>query len=300
MLRLGLCCIFKNEPIKFRQTTAKTLKQFDRAEQVHLLSELCLHNVQTIQLALRYVNDHNIGAFRILSPLFPRYTHPEVAYKIDELPQQGEIVEVCAAIRKFSRQNDIRLSLHPDQFNVLSSPRIEVVKNTIRELEYQGVLADMLGAEVINIHAGGQYGNKKEALKRLKENFKHLSRGVKAKLTLENDDVSYGPQDLLPVCSDLSIPFVYDIHHHRCLPDELSEEEATQQSIALWQSFGREPYFHLSSPKFGWHSKKPKPHADYINPIDFPSFWLGLDISVDIEAKAKELAVLQLQRDLDL
>jgi UV DNA damage endonuclease len=47
-------------------------------------------------------------------------------------------------------------------------------------------------------------------------------------LTLENDDISYTVSDLLPVCDKLAIPLVYDVHHHRCNPDGLPVEEATQ------------------------------------------------------------------------
>ncbi|MDH3394074.1 MAG: UV DNA damage repair endonuclease UvsE, partial [Desulfobulbaceae bacterium] len=90
----------------------------------------------------------------------------------------------------------------------------------------------------------------------------------------------------------------YDIHHHRCLPDGHSEEEMTERVVKLWQKLGREPYFHLSSPKHGWKNGSPKPHADYIDPADFPSCWQGLSATIDIEAKAKELAVLRLQKEL--
>ncbi|MGW8161588.1 MAG: UV DNA damage repair endonuclease UvsE, partial [Desulfobulbales bacterium] len=205
-----------------------------------------------------------------------------------------------SSIRHFRKEHDIRLSFHPDQFNVLSSPRGEVVRNTIRELEYQGVIAELAGAEIINVHGGGQYGNKEEALARLETNFLLLSAQLRSRLTLENDDVSFTPKYLLPVCRRIKIPFVYDVHHHRCLPDGLSEEEATEQCVELWQQLAREPYFHISSPKNRWGHGSPKAHADYIDPEDFPPFWRKLDATIDVEAKAKELAVLQLMQDLGL
>ena len=91
---------------------------------------------------------------------------------------------------------------------------------------------------------------------------------------------------------------VYDVHHHRCNPDELTIEEATKHAVRTWQELGREPYFHLSSPKNGWLEGSPKPHADYIDPADFPLCWKNYNITVDIEAKAKELAVLKLMKEL--
>ena len=93
---------------------------------------------------------------------------------------------------------------------------------------------------------------------------------------------------------------VYDVHHHRCNPDEYSVEEATALAMATWHNLGREPYFHISSPKNGWLKGPPKPHADYIDPADFPPCWKGHAITVDVEAKAKELAVFRLMKDLGI
>ena len=298
-IRFGLCCIFQQEPIKFRHITAKTLKSITRPEQLLRLSEICLHNIQSLYKSLQYVSVNDIGAFRILSPLFPRYTHPEVAYTLDDLSAGESIKQELGRIRKFRKKRDIRLSFHPDQFNVLSSPRPEVIRNTMRELEYQGLLADLVDAEVINLHAGGVYGNKKTALSRLEKNIGKLPDSVRRRLSLENDDISYTPADLLPLCEKLKIPMVYDVHHHRCNPDEFTVEEATLRVMKTWKALGREPYFHMSSPKTGWQKGSPKPHADYINPADFPSCWKGQNVTVDVEAKAKELAILQLMKDLE-
>jgi len=298
-IRLGLCCIFRQEPIRFRQVTAKTLQSLSRADQLARLSEICLHNVQSLYKSLQYVSDNSIGAFRILSPLLPRYTHPQVAYTLDDLPAGELIHEEFYRIRKFRGQHDIRLSFHPDQFNVLSSPRPEVISNTMRELEYQGMLADLVDAEIINLHAGGVYGNKEAAVERLKINVAKLPESVRSRLTFENDDISFTPADLLPVCEKLQLPMVYDVHHHRCNPDELSVEDATSYAAGTWKAQGREPCFHISSPKNGWQDGSPKPHADYIDRDDFPSCWKELRVTVDVEAKAKELAVLKLMHDLE-
>ena len=182
---------------------------------------------------------------------------------------------------------------------MLSSPHPAVIASSIRELEYQAQLAEALGADVINIHGGGVYGDKQAALARFCEVFIELSENVRGRLTLENDDQSYTVRDLLPICEKLSIPLVYDVHHHRCNPDGLSIEDATRLAGKTWQTSGREQYCHLSSPRAGWGSADPKPHADYIDVSDFPSCWRGNPMTVDIEAKAKELAVLQLMDELE-
>jgi UV DNA damage endonuclease len=45
-------------------------------------------------------------------------------------------------------------------------------------------------------------------------------------------------------------------------------------------------------------ARNPRPHADYIDPTDFPEEWLDRRMTVDVEAKAKERAVLALKEAL--
>jgi UV DNA damage endonuclease len=111
---------------------------------------------------------------------------------------------------------------------------------------------------------------------------------VQERLSLENDDRIYAVADLMPVCSELQIPLVYDVHHHPCHPDDLTVDEASEQSRNTWDWVGREPYFHISSPANGWQGKDPKPHADFIDSVDFPTCWKGFHLTVDVDAKAKE------------
>lgn len=298
-MRFGLCCLFKYEPVSFRTTTARALSALPRYDQLYKLSGICLHNASNLLLALETVQRLEIGAFRIMSPLFPRMTHPGVGYTLEELPDGNSIKQLLENVRCFAASANIRLSFHPDQFIVPSSPDPAVVANSIRELEYQAELAECVGADVINIHAGGVYGDKLATLQRFSALFPSLSVNIKNRLTLENDDVSYTVRDLLPVCEKLSIPLVYDVHHHRCNPDGLSVEEATRLAGETWHSAGREQFCHLSSPRNSWDSGNPRPHADYIDPADFPDCWRGRKMTVDIEAKAKELAVVQLMQMLD-
>jgi UV DNA damage endonuclease len=161
------------------------------------------------------------------------------------------------------------------------------------------MLSEQIGADVINIHAGGVYGDKQSALSRLSKEVSALPEPIRSRLTLENDDRSYTVADLLPICEQLKIPLVYDVHHHRCNPDGLTVAAATEACLQSWQQLGREPYFHISSPKNGWDGK-PGPHADFIDIADFPAEWHGLDATIDVEAKAKELALLKLRKELSL
>ena len=289
-MRFGLCCIFMNEPIRFRTTTARTLTPLSRSEQRERISAICLDNAKNLYRAVETVARLGIGAFRVTTPFFPRYTHPEVGYTLDELPAGEEIRTLLSDVAQLRSRLNIRLSFHPDQFVSISSLREDVVQKSLAELEYQGLVAEMIGADVITIHAGGRQEGKEATLQRFQANFSLLSERVRSRLTLENDDISYTVKDLLPVCEQLGIPLVYDVHHHRCNPDGLSVEEATQHALETWHRDGREPWVHISSPRNGWGEGNPRLHADYIDPDDFPDCWRGLEITLDVEAKDKELA----------
>ncbi len=296
-VRFGLCCLFRREPIRFRTTTARALSTLSRRDRLGKVSALCLENAESLVAALGAVRRMGIGAFRITSPFFPQYTHPALGYTLDELPHSARIRQALGRVKRFRARHDIRLSFHPDQFIVLSSPREEVVRNAIGELEYQGLLARLTGAEVINVHGGGKYGDKAGALERFAGNFRRLSKDVRKRLTVENDDVTYTVRDLLPLCRAAGIPLVYDVHHHRCNPDGLSVRRATALAAETWG--GREPWFHISSPRHGPRGGGDcRPHADYIDPRDFPPEWKRLKVTVDVEAKAKELAVEKLMKSL--
>ncbi len=295
MIHFGLCCTFQKAPIRFRVATATYLQKLGK-ERLPFLAELILDNAAALEHAIFCCEALGIASFRINSRFFPAYTHPDVGYTLDMLPKS--ITKALKKCRTLAREHAIRLTFHPDQFVVLSTPHEEVLDKSLEEIEYQALLADLIGADVINIHAGGAYGDKKEALKRFESAFKRLSNSAKKKLTLENDDKSYTPADLLPLCRRLQIPFVYDVHHHRCLPDGLAENEVTEQALKTWN---REPLFHLSSPLNGWDGPTPFKHHNYIDPRDFPKIWLKIDpLTVEIEAKAKELAILKLMKDLCL
>ena len=296
MIRLGLCCGFVQEPIKFRTTTVKAAMRLTTEKRHRKLAKLCRENAHSLRKAIEYCHAHNIGCFRVNSQILPLKTHSECGYEVDTMPDGTEIIEEFQHCGRIAKQHDIRLAFHPDQFVVLSSPREDVVENSIAELEYQSEVAEWIGADCVNIHGGGAYGDKPAALARFAKNLGRLSDRVRSRLTIENDDKIYSAQDLLPFCRQEGLPLVYDVHHHRCHADELTVADATTAAMETWD---REPLFHISSPLEGWSGPKPQRHHDYVDIQDMPEEWRLLNITVEVEAKAKELAVLQLQRTLD-
>jgi UV DNA damage endonuclease len=295
MIRLGLCCIFRDQPIKFVNTTAASLGRMNRAEGLARLARRCMANAEALLAALQFCAEKGIGCFRINSQILPLKTHPQYGYGIEDLPGGDEIVDRFRECGAFTRQFNLRTCFHPDQFIVLNSVRSDVVEASIRELEYQAEVAEWVGADVVNVHGGGAYGDKRKALCDFARNLERLSPRARRRLTVENDDRIFSPTDLLPLCRAEGLPFVYDVHHHRCHRDGLSKEEATEQAVATWD---REPLFHISSPLEGWNGPRPERHHDFIDVGDFPASWMDCDLTVEVEAKAKEIAVLKLMNQL--
>lgn len=295
MIRLGLCCMFRDQPIKFVTTTATAIGRMKRPDALKKLSRLCLENADALMASLQYCADNGIGCFRINSQILPIRTHPTCGYEVADLPDGDEIILRFKACGTFVRKHKLRTCFHPDQFVVLNSQRPDVVEKSVQELEYQAEVAEWVEADVINIHGGGAYGDKQTALADFARNLDRLSSRVRRRLTVENDDKIYTPADLLPICRTTGIPLVYDVHHHRCHPDDLSIEQATKKALATWS---REPMFHISSPIEGWNGPKPERHHDFIDVNDFPECWRRKRITVEIEAKAKEVAVEKLRTEL--
>lgn len=295
MPRLGLCCQFIEAPVRFRAATATALLRLPREERLRRLAGLCAANATSLRQALEFCAERGIGSFRIISPILPVKTHPQAGYHIEELPGAPDIIKQFQWCGDFARARGLRNGFHPDQFIVLNSPNPEIVARSVADLEYQAQVAEWTNADTINLHAGGAYGDKATALERFRRNLELLSPAVRSRLTVENDDKTFTPADLLPLCRSEGLPLVYDAHHHRCRGDHLTVEEATAAARDTWK---REPLFHISSPIAGWDGPRPERHHDYIDPADFPQAWLGWPLTVEVEAKAKELAVERLRRGL--
>ncbi len=306
MLRLGLCCLFVDHPIKFRTATHRYVSGLDAEAGRAYLTGIAENNAAALAESVRTCRALGIGAFRINSQILPLATHPVTGYTIDALNDGPLLRDAFAAVAPLARELNVRLSFHPDQFVVLNSERESVRTASIEEFEFQCGVAALVGADTVTLHVGGAAGGTDAALERLERTIDLLSPTARARLALENDDRLFAPRDLLPLCARTGVPLVYDSHHHRCNPDDLSTADASHLAAATWSArdtgtlgpLACEPWFHVSSPRDGWDAKNARPHADYIDVADVPEAWLSMDLTVDVEAKAKERAVLRLARDL--
>jgi UV DNA damage endonuclease len=222
------------------------------------------------------------------------------------MPQWKQIVETLEIASAIANRSNQRLSFHPGQFNCLTSPHENVIVNCIRDLSIHGKIMDVMGLPrtphaLINIHLGGAHGDRIAAADRFCKNFERLPESVKTRLTIENDDKEslFSTLDLYEmVHKKIGIPIVYDFHHAKFRKsDGLSEEGELRLAATTWP-VGVRQLTHYSESASIREGKDviPQAHSDY---VDGPVNHYGLEFDCDIEAKAKELAVLELKKNLN-
>ena len=306
-IRWGLCCQFLDAPIRFRTATHRYVSGLDPDARRDYLAAIARDNAAALAAAVERCAELGIGAFRINSQILPLATHPVTGYTLAELdPGDVDAIErAFVAVRPLAVARQVRLSFHPDQFVVLNSERDGVREASVAELEFQCRVAELVGADTVTLHVGGAAGGKPAALDRLRRTLDGLSPRARARLAFENDDRLFTVEDLLPLCREAGLGLVYDSHHHRCNPDALDVEEASLRAAETWAVrdpaagfAAREPYFHVSSPRDGWDARNPRPHADHVDPADVPPLWRAMAVTVDVEAKEKERAVLAIRAAL--
>lgn len=270
------------------------------------MEELCLANVRDIPKMLRWNDKYGIKFMRLSSEMCPFASHAEYGYKLAPFAS-----EALAEAGRVAAELDHRVSVHPGQFTQLGSPRPEVISSAIRDLQYHDELLSLLHLPeqtdrdaVMILHMGGTFGDKSATLDRFRSNYTKLSPGIKKRLVLENDDVSWSVHDLLPICEELNIPLCLDFHHHNIIFDSSQLREGTHDIRSLfprikatWGRKGIRQKMHYSEPTpeaiTRRQRRKHSPRPKTLPPC--PS-----DIDLIIEAKDKEQAVFELMRTFKL
>ena len=63
------------------------------------------------------------------------------------------------------------------------------------------------------MHGGGQYGDKKETLKRWAKTYQTMPKHISRRLVIENDERNYSAWDLLPISEEENLPMCVDFFH---------------------------------------------------------------------------------------
>lgn len=302
-MNLGYACINMSlSTQKPKITTNRSMiKKTFISRGLSYASELGLQNAKDLIKILQWNVEHNIFLFRMSSDVFPWASE----YEMEDLPDFKAISYHLKRAGDYATENGIRITTHPGPFVVLTSPKENVVKNAITDLEVHGKIFDLMGLSQtpynkINIHCNGVYGDKKSAMDRFIQNYKRLSPSVQTRLTVENDDKAsmYSVWDLLYIHQRIGIPIVFDYHHHKFNTGGVTEEEALAMACSTWPK-GIKPIVHYSESKSLHENNdklKPQAHSDYINTL--PNTY-GFDVDIVLECKMKELALLDIKNRLN-
>ena len=289
----SLCCIsnsLANDGHKFQTMTWHRFSQLDRDEAVATVSARTLNNIRVTYKILRQCAA-NGWAYRVSSNLFPLLTYNVANLKLADYPDYIDIMAALADCASVVRDKGVRISCHPDQFNVLASMGKPQVDKTIRELNHHGWLMDQLGGwrdyrTPINIHVNNTKGEPSEIAARFMSNLAKCDESVRSRLVVENEDKGIWTPKLLSEHFDL--PITYDNLHHKCLPDGLSHAKAFSLCYKSWMRGGYfKPLFHYSES----HPDKtnPRSHADM--PSERPYETFSMPVDYDIELKSKDAAI---------
>jgi UV DNA damage endonuclease len=320
--RIGFCCTFvspdgdadRQRALNMRQPTVASIA---RAEDPAVrLEEVILENLEVLDRQIAFVArlPKLERLFRILSGFLVGWSHPAVAaFWTDDL--RREVERRLAISGEAAGTGDVRLSMHPSQHAILASHNDGALANAIHDIEEHAQIFAMLGygdgwhpsGASVNIHGGARNAG----LASIRANLPRLSEQARNLITIENDEVSFGVDDLIQVSEQVAL--VVDFHHHwvHSRGEWLGPEDPRVEHIAAsWRgvrplahiSVSRETYLTDHDPAVlpdfvaletgGLGASKLRGHSDRmwnsaVN--DFVARHLAWT-DVEVEAKAKNLA----------
>ncbi len=256
------------------------------------LNELIEHNLQWLDNVLDYLIKNEIKIFRLPSSFIPFGSHP--ANKID---WKNKYKTVFEKLGKKAKKHNIRLSMHPGQYTLLTTQNPDILERSIADLVYHCQVLDSLKMPPsckIVLHIGGIYGDKESAIKRFVQNFKTLPINIKQRMILENDDTSYTAKDVLWISKQTKSPVVFDYLHFLLKHDE-SEKDAKKVILECrktWKKRDGVQKIHYSQQA---ENKRLGSHSQTIDIDQFEEFAKILPKPIDVmfEVKDKNLSVLK-------
>jgi UV DNA damage endonuclease len=286
---LGLVCITHSEEVRYKTTTRKHLLSLEIPAQIEKLRWIYTENVARLKKAVEFCLANDINLYRMTSNLFP-FADDQMGADI-----LAEFTDELAQIGTDALTRNLRLVLHPDQFVVLSSDSDAVIENSVKILRMHAKTMDLLKQPrsewaLMNIHGG-----KGDRIDKLVSSIEKLPDEIRSRLTFENDEHAYSSAQILEVCCRAKVPFVFDAHHH-IVREKL--EDYDDPSVAETFYAARETWtdpqnqlVHISNgrEKFG-----DRAHSDLV--FTMPEVFRFAPW-IEVEAKHKELAIRQLQKD---
>ncbi|MFA5102641.1 MAG: UV DNA damage repair endonuclease UvsE [Candidatus Thermoplasmatota archaeon] len=284
-MKIGYPCI--NRSLSCNGNRTFRLQSYSEERLQHTIQ----NNLDCLSRILQYNLDHGVLFFRITSDLVPFASHP-----ICTFPWQRTFQHQFNEIGQFIRKNNMRISMHPDQFIVLNTPREEVFQRSIAELAYHAAVLDLLDLDTtakIQLHVGGVYGDKSQSLQRFIDRFTSLDHSITRRLVIENDEKSYHIKDCLQISGKTGIPILFDHFHHSLLHNHELLVQVLYSCQETWMKKDGIPMVDYSSQK---PDKPPGAHAEHLDSSSFTHFLLQsqpYDFDLMLEIKDKEHSAIQ-------
>ena len=290
-MRIGYPCI--NTTIGCKSNRTFRLKSYSEDR----LIETVENNIVCLSEILEFNLRHNLLFFRITSDLVPFASH-----SICRFNWQKHFKKHFKAIGDFIKSNNMRISMHPDQFTLINSVDRSVFENSIRELAYHAEALDLMeldNSAKIQIHVGGVYGDKEKSMKRFEKRFEILDERIKRRLVIENDDRRYKLKDCLWINGETKIPVLFDVLHHEINNSGETIREAFGLFTRTWKEKDGLPMVDYGSSKEDCLKGKHSKSIDLEHFDNFLEETRAFDFDLMLEIKDKEKSALK-ARDIAL
>jgi len=287
-MRIGYPCI--NTTLDCKAGRTFRLKSYSEER----LTATVQSNLDCLLRILEFNARNDLLFFRITSDLIPFASHPVCLFNWQE-----RFAARLSYVGRLARRHAMRISMHPDQFVVINSPKEEVVENSLRELAYHAEVLDLMELDEsakIQIHVGGVYGDHAAGMARFVKRYLMLSEAIRRRLVVENDERSYTLSDCLAVSTEAGIPVLFDAFHHQVHNRGETVAEALRLAARTWKKEDGPPMVDYSQAAPG---KTRGSHAASVDVREFQRFLAEtrpLDFDVMLEIKDKEKSALRAVR----
>jgi UV DNA damage endonuclease len=248
-------------------------------------------NLDCLEKILDFNLSNQLLFFRISSDVIPFASHP-----VCKFSWQDYFKPRLARIGNFIKKYKMRISMHPDQFVLINSPREDVWQRSLAELEYHQQFLDLLGLRQdakIQIHVGGVYGDKAASIKRFIERYRKLNNNIKKRLVIENDHRLYSVADCSVIYQNTGVPIILDSFHHQCLNNGEAIAEVLKKTKISWSRDDGVPMVDYSQQQKNATVGR---HAIDLDKEIFKKFLKeshGFDFDIMLEIKNKERSALK-------
>ncbi|WP_455278528.1 UV DNA damage repair endonuclease UvsE [[Eubacterium] cellulosolvens] len=284
-MRIGYPCI--NLSLNCKGNRTFRLKSYSEER----LIETVGNNLNCLDKILRFNLRHNILFFRITSDLIPFASHP-----ICQFNWQNHFKKKFQEIGDFINKNNIRISMHPDQFTLINPLDLKIFERSVKEIYYHNEVMDLmsLGSSAkIQIHVGGVYGNKENSILRFIKRYDELNEKLKRRLVIENDERLYTVEDCLKINEKTGIPVLFDIFHHLL---NNHNETIKQVLISVSQTWKNEDDIPMLDYSTQYEKTKQGKHANTLDLKNFKKLLKetkSFDFDIMLEIKDKEKSALK-------